>query len=237
MGRQNAVPDRWVDYHCIGGIIPGTRFIAFKVPLREGICSRLPAEARFTPADLLQRIHGLGLVIDLTCTDRYYDRQFILRNGVHHVKIVCAGQQIPHEGVVRQFTGAVDQFLVDPRNSGKLIGVHCTHGVNRTGYLVCKYMIQRLGIAPTVAVNEFENARGHKFDRQEYVDDLSRSLSTLSQGRPFSEVPLPYPTLRSEYYAPVAEHHPLASPYYRSAPPYHQSMPAHPGAMNWFGDR
>ena len=33
-----------------------------------------------------------------------------------------------------------------------MIGVHCTHGVNRTGYMVCCYMISKLGFAPDQAI-------------------------------------------------------------------------------------
>ena len=33
-----------------------------------------------------------------------------------------------------------------------VIGVHCTHGVNRTGYMVCRYMISKLGFAPDQAI-------------------------------------------------------------------------------------
>lgn len=185
MGRSKSIPDRWLDYSEVGGVVPGTRFIAFKVPLRESICSRMPASKRFTPHDLLQRIQGLGLVIDLTCTNRYYDPDSLVNRGILHAKIMCVGQQIPSDGVVSEFFRAVDAFLSDPVNSGKLIGVHCTHGVNRTGYLVCKYMIQKLGVAPATAIEQFQNARGHKFDRDEYVSDLQRvggQVPTLGLG-------------------------------------------------------
>uniref|UniRef100_A0A224YYK9 Rna/rnp complex 1 interacting phosphatase n=1 Tax=Rhipicephalus zambeziensis TaxID=60191 RepID=A0A224YYK9_9ACAR len=174
MGRSKTVPDRWLDYSDVGGVVPGTRFIAFKVPLRESICSRVPASKRFTPHELLQRIQGLGLVIDLTCTNRYYDPDSLVTRGILHAKIMCVGQQIPSDGVVSDFFRAVDAFLADPANDGKLVGVHCTHGVNRTGYLVCKYMIEKLSIAPATAIEQFQNARGHKFDRDEYVSDLQR---------------------------------------------------------------
>jgi protein-tyrosine phosphatase len=33
-----------------------------------------------------------------------------------------------------------------------LIGVHCTHGVNRTGYLICRYLIERLQWTPEDAL-------------------------------------------------------------------------------------
>ncbi|XP_050044686.1 uncharacterized protein [Dermacentor andersoni] len=174
MGRAKTIPDRWLDYNDVGGVVPGTRFIAFKVPLRESISSRVPPSKRFTPNELLQRIYGLGLVIDLTCTNRYYDPESLISRGILHAKIMCVGQQIPSEVVVSEFFRAVDAFVANPANDGKLIGVHCTHGVNRTGYLVCKYMIEKLSVAPTTAIEQFENARGHKFDRNEYVIDLQR---------------------------------------------------------------
>lgn len=30
----------------------------------------------------------------------------------------------------------------------KLIGVHCTHGLNRSGFIICRYMIEELNIPP-----------------------------------------------------------------------------------------
>ena len=30
--------------------------------------------------------------------------------------------------------------------------MHCTHGVNRTGYMVCRYMISKLGFTPDLAI-------------------------------------------------------------------------------------
>lgn len=36
--------------------------------------------------------------------------------------------------------------------AGALIGVHCTHGLNRTGYLICKYMVQRNGVSAEKAI-------------------------------------------------------------------------------------
>ncbi len=34
-----------------------------------------------------------------------------------------------------------------------LVGVHCTHGLNRTGYLVCRYMIDKLDFEPEAAIS------------------------------------------------------------------------------------
>lgn len=37
--------------------------------------------------------------------------------------------------------------------SDKFIGVHCTHGINRTGYFICNYMVHRLGFNVQDAIN------------------------------------------------------------------------------------
>lgn len=34
----------------------------------------------------------------------------------------------------------------------KLIGIHCTHGVNRTGFFVCAYMVLCLNMKPNDAL-------------------------------------------------------------------------------------
>lgn len=105
----------------------------------------------------------LGLVIDLTNTSKYYDATSM---PVKHVKIITAGHKIPSLNVVQQFFQAVEM------NKDGLIGVHCTHGVNRTGYLICRYLIQIMKWEPSEAIQEFEESRGHKFDRANYVADL-----------------------------------------------------------------
>uniref|UniRef100_A0A1A9WW40 Tyrosine specific protein phosphatases domain-containing protein n=1 Tax=Glossina brevipalpis TaxID=37001 RepID=A0A1A9WW40_9MUSC len=56
----------------------------------------------------------------------------------------------------------------------KLIGVHCTHGVNRTGYFICSYMISELTMKPLEAIRKFVVARGHKIERFNYLDALNR---------------------------------------------------------------
>lgn len=40
-------------------------------------------------------------------------------------------------------------FSIEP---DKLIGVHCTHGLNRSGFLVCRFMIEEMNIPPLEAI-------------------------------------------------------------------------------------
>ncbi|KAM9516623.1 RNA/RNP complex-1-interacting phosphatase [Guaruba guarouba] len=171
------VPERWTDYIPLGRRIPGTRFIAFKVPLRKSFDQNLHPEERFSPCDLIKKIkeqkEELGLIIDLTYTTRYY-RPEELPASVFYSKILTMGHQIPNRHAVSQFKYVVKQFLRDNRNNNKLIGVHCTHGLNRTGYLVCRYLIDVEGMEANTAIELFNRARGHPIERINYIRHLQQ---------------------------------------------------------------
>jgi len=109
-------------------------------------------------------------LIDLTNTNRYYNQQQAFEMGFNHVKIKTEGHVIPNPAVVKDFFTAVDSALAE--NETSLVGVHCTHGLNRTGYLVCRYMVQKMDIEPETAIREFDEARGHKQERANYLTHL-----------------------------------------------------------------
>lgn len=166
------IPEGWLPYAPIGNQVPGTRFIAFKVPLREAFVDKLQADDRFTIGVLLDKIPDLGLVIDLTHTTKYYNKREFLDRGVDYVKIQTPGQIVPPQHLVERFFEVVDYYLDSHKNDNSLIGVHCTHGVNRTGYMLCRYLIQRLGYSFNEAVEAVGKSRGHSIRRIAYIKNL-----------------------------------------------------------------
>ncbi|XP_075221748.1 RNA/RNP complex-1-interacting phosphatase homolog [Lycorma delicatula] len=174
---MNKLPERWLPYKPIGARIKGTPFIAFKVPLKERLNNQVSPDERFSPEMLLSNFPDLSLVVDLTNTNRYYNKTEFTKNRVLHEKINCPGHQIPDSRIVTRFFNVVDSFL--KRKPDALIGVHCTHGVNRTGYFICRYMIQRLGKKPEEAIADFAAARGHPIERENYIADLGRDLEEV----------------------------------------------------------
>ena len=48
----------------------------------------------------------------------------------------------------------------------KAIGVHCSHGVNRTGYFVSRFLIEQHGFDPETAIDIFKKSRGHPIDHK-----------------------------------------------------------------------
>ncbi|NXT23014.1 DUS11 phosphatase, partial [Syrrhaptes paradoxus] len=168
---------RWTDYVPLGRRMPGTRFIAFKVPLKKSFDRNLPPEERFSPHDLLKKIkeqkEELGLIIDLTYTTRYYGPEE-LPATLCYSKILTMGHEIPNRQTIFQFKCVVKKFLRDNKDNDKLIGVHCTHGLNRTGYLVCSGLVRSVGVTQTRLSPVFNKARGHPIERMNYIQDLQK---------------------------------------------------------------
>ncbi|XP_073685836.1 RNA/RNP complex-1-interacting phosphatase-like [Garra rufa] len=183
--KKNAVPDRWTEYTPLGKRIPGTRFIAFKVPLKQFFRYHLNQSEVFGPFDLVRMLEKegqeLGLIIDLTFTTRYYKVED-LPDTLYHLKIFTAGHEVPNDDTILSFKKAVRHFLRDNENNDKLIGVHCTHGLNRTGYLICRYLIDVDGMNPQNAINLFNESRGHSIERQNYLDDLMTGPKRSNEG-------------------------------------------------------
>ncbi|XP_002736003.1 uncharacterized protein LOC100375325 [Saccoglossus kowalevskii] len=205
MPGRNSVPDRWESYVPVGKPVAGTRIFAFKVPLRDGIANNLTEEDQyFGPSELFEEVektgHKLGLVIDLTNTARYYDSKDITKhkvnveNGarinVQYKKIYTLGHVVPDYGKIQSFKRTIDQFVEENKCNDTLVGVHCTHGVNRTGYMVCRYLIDSLKWKPDRAIEEFNKARGHSIERQNYLDDLKKEQPAGKEGREGENFPV-----------------------------------------------
>ena len=75
--------------------LPLDKFLPFKCPLSTEYDRDLDESQRFHPSMLVAYTESverrMGLVVDLTKTDRYYDKRELLQSGIGHHKIVCAG--------------------------------------------------------------------------------------------------------------------------------------------------
>lgn len=176
--RMRSIPKGWKDYSNWGTVVPGTKFLPFKTPLKESV--HVPYEMKHTPQTIMESFPDVKLIINLTETGngRYYDYEDFFIKGVSIVSIqVRGGGKIPQPFLLRDFVNAVRTFrdTTGRLNPDALIGVHCTHGLNRTGYFICKYMTDYMGLNPHIVLESFESARGYKIDRENYVCSILRS--------------------------------------------------------------
>lgn len=173
---SSGTPDRWLNYQPAGKPIGNTPFVAFKCPLKEILLRNLPVESRFGADELKKLLPEVSLIIDLTNTEKYYSPKTFQDIGVEYEKIKVPGHYVPRNDLLERFFHIVDNFIQQNAASGEnnLIGVHCTHGVNRTGFFICSYMINKLGFNFETAISEFNLARGHQIERQNYIAQLRK---------------------------------------------------------------
>ncbi|XP_055933696.1 RNA/RNP complex-1-interacting phosphatase-like [Argiope bruennichi] len=176
MGRNKRIPERWLDYQPIKDIIYDARIIPIKCPLPyQHFQSYVLSQHRWTPADVIHRVSNLGLVIDITNKiPGYYNSNEFLENAIDYIKIPCVGHHVPDDNVYRKFCEAVNNFLEKNKANDDVIAVHCTHGVNRTGYIICRYLIERLQYSSQDALHKFAQCRGYPVERENYIEDLHR---------------------------------------------------------------
>ncbi|VDM55420.1 unnamed protein product, partial [Angiostrongylus costaricensis] len=188
-GTIKRIPDRWLNYDPVGRDLRGTRFVPFKTPLDKSFFKGKHDLSRNEHFDVHRIVSfarqagkTIGMVVDLTNTDRYYNKTEWSVYGIKYLKMKCPGHEVnEREDIVEDFVSAVDEFVNDSTNGEKLIGVHCTHGLNRTGYLICRYLIDRMGWTAARAISEFEFSRGHPIERPHYKRSLYEAEKRISK--------------------------------------------------------
>ena len=70
-------------------------FLPFKTPLSSRYDDDVPESDKFDIPMLLSYVEAMhsrmGLVVDLTKTDRFYDKRNLTEKGIGHYKLKCEG--------------------------------------------------------------------------------------------------------------------------------------------------
>jgi mRNA-capping enzyme len=60
----------------------------------------------------------------------------------------------------------------DFKDESKVIGIHCTHGYNRTGFIIVSYLIKVRGVVLQQAVDIFQRCRPSGLYKKDYLEKL-----------------------------------------------------------------
>lgn len=124
----------------------------------------------------------------MTNTKRFYDRREIEERGCQYMKLQCRGHgEAPSHDQTQSFIELVDQFITD--NPLDVIGVHCTHGFNRTGFLIAAYMVERMDCSVEAAILAFAQARPPGIYKDDYIKELFRRYDDVEDALPAPEKP------------------------------------------------
>lgn len=184
---RGSVPPRWL--HCprkAMRLIQG-KFLAFKTPLSSVYDSQVPEECRFSVdmffANLKSQKIKMGLWIDLTNTTRFYDRKTVEDYSCKYLKLQCRGHgETPSEEQTRTFVQVCRNFIA--QNPLEIIGVHCTHGFNRSGFLIISYLVEMDGSSVDAALAEFATVRPPGIYKEDYIKELYRRYDDVEDAPP-----------------------------------------------------
>ncbi|XP_064144976.1 mRNA-capping enzyme isoform X3 [Loxodonta africana] len=149
--------------------------------------SQVAEENRFHPSMLSNYLKSLkvkmGLLVDLTNTSRFYDRNDIEKEGIKYIKLQCKGHgECPTAENTETFIRLCERF--NERNPPELIGVHCTHGFNRTGFLICAFLVEKMDWSIEAAVATFAQARPPGIYKGDYLKELFRRYGDIEEAPP-----------------------------------------------------
>jgi len=186
------IPPRWLKCPRKAATLVGNRFLAFKTPLDEKYDSQVEEIYRFRPEMLFNSMKAykvkVGLWVDLTNTSRFYDKRCIEEQGCKYVKLQCRGHgETPNQEAVQLFINICRKFI--QQNPLEIVGVHCTHGFNRSGFLISSYMVEEFDWSVDMAVSEFNKARVPGIYKEDYIKELFRKYGDLADAPGPPEMP------------------------------------------------
>uniref|UniRef100_A0A3Q3WR72 mRNA-capping enzyme n=1 Tax=Mola mola TaxID=94237 RepID=A0A3Q3WR72_MOLML len=184
-------PPRWRNCPRRGQPVAG-KFLPMKTMLGPRYDDQVAEENRFHPSMLSNFLKSLkvkmGLLLDLTNTTRFYDRNDIEKEGIKHMKLQCKGHgECPSKDTTTMFIRLCENFM--EKNPTDLIGVHCTHGFNRTGFLICAYLVEKMDWSVEAAVAAFSLARAPGIYKGDYLKELFRRYGDEEDTPPAPALP------------------------------------------------
>ncbi|XP_055338214.1 mRNA-capping enzyme-like [Paramacrobiotus metropolitanus] len=174
------VPPRWMNCPPVGQVVADL-FLPFKTPLNSTYDAKIPDVAkRFGVEDVFDSVEQQGRSIDLWInlakTERFYDPKSEITDDhapAKYIQCSCAGHaECPTEEQTHLFIEFCKKYHND--RSDSLIAVHCTHGFNRTGFLICAYLVEVCDYSVEDAIEKFAQARPPGIYKEDYLQTLCR---------------------------------------------------------------
>lgn len=172
--QSGPIPPRWLKCPPKSLGFLTNKFLIFKTPLSSAYDSQVKDDifqVELVFQSMKNRRAKLGLWIDLTNTSRYYSREEVERNECRYVKLLCEGHKgAPTVSQTKAFITLCHKFI--RQYPLEIVGVHCTHGFNRSGFLVVSYLVEMLDWELGAAIAEFAKIRPPGIYKEEYLIEL-----------------------------------------------------------------
>jgi atypical dual specificity phosphatase len=162
---------KWGDYQSLGTAVRGSRLVPMKTPLAGKYFQAQKTTFALTVSTMLeaQRAIGkpIGMIVDLSNHDCLYDGE--VPDDVERVHVRNVAKSVPSARDVKKALDAITRFTA---TDDRYVAIHCAYGFNRTGFIVCCYLIEVCGLTPEEALGRFADARAPGLKHQNFKDAL-----------------------------------------------------------------
>ncbi|KAL7672085.1 hypothetical protein ACOME3_006980 [Neoechinorhynchus agilis] len=178
LSQSPRIPTSWLNTAPVcKSLINGT-FAVFKTPLSSKYDDQVTDGIRFTPTIAMKRIRRvaghkeISAVISLVRKKHYYDpAEFTDTWNVPHFCLPCKGQNQCPDLETKNLFVEICEFLKQYKPNA-VIGVHCTLGFNRSGFLIASYLIEKAAYSLRKAISEFRENRFPGIKTPHYIHGL-----------------------------------------------------------------
>lgn len=113
---------------------------------------------------------NLIAVIDISADIPPYNPESF--ESITYYKCATVSKVVPDSSSIRKFIQLVDKILLETTIENPLIAVHCHYGFNRTGFLICCYLVERLEWSVEEAIEGFRQAKPPGIKHRHFIDGL-----------------------------------------------------------------
>ncbi|KAI7871360.1 protein-tyrosine phosphatase-like protein, partial [Mucor mucedo] len=122
------------------------------------------------PSALLAKYPEIRFIIDISNDTPPYRSTDFEQSRIEYIKFKTVSKIPPTREEVAQFNDIAASCW--QKNPQAQIAVHCHYGFNRTGFFICCYMIERLGVSVPDALRYFKEVRPPGIRHAHFIDEL-----------------------------------------------------------------
>lgn len=145
--------------------------------LREGDANHSPARIeeifygeRPASENGVEFVGQLIAIVDISADIPPYSPKALTH--IQYYKCATVSKVVPDHTAIRRFIQLVDDILGESSAEKPVVAVHCHYGFNRTGFLICCYLVERLGWSVKEAVEGFRDAKPPGIKHRHFIDAL-----------------------------------------------------------------
>mgnify|MGYP000986006404 CR=1 FL=1 len=167
---------KWKLFSKFKSFIQGTSILPVKAPLSIEMNAHLPQENQFFWPEVLEFAANQGkpiaCVMSFANSLKFYEPKDLPQEILFQHHPISFQQRLTRKQLRQIF-----DKMAEYDSKGQGIVIHCTHGVNRTGYIVCKYLNERKNFTIEEAISLFEDCRGQAIENGYYLNALRNQSS------------------------------------------------------------